>query len=79
MKGLFPAGEMKMDKGCKCINEMNQELGKHNTRLSLMITFDGGTYPAIGTEQIERGRGKARAKAVLPTYCPFCGAKYDHA
>ncbi|MHC1549427.1 hypothetical protein [Phyllobacterium sp. K27] len=50
-----------------------------NTKLSLTITF-GSTldaFPSIGTEQIEKGRGKQKAVAMLPSFCPFCGEKYE--
>lgn len=65
---------------CDCITRLNEKLRPHNTRLALTIGFGGiGTVPSIGTEQIEKGRGQPPAVAMLPTFCPFCGTKYDDA
>lgn len=65
---------------CSCIEVVNLKLKDQNTKLALLIAF-GGTevraYPSIDTEQIQKGRGKARPWAIQPTYCPFCGVKYD--
>ena len=54
---------------CKCAQKVNRELGKYNTRL--VTDLLSGT-PILATETVEKKRG-ARPKAVLATYCPFCG------
>ncbi|WP_054309999.1 hypothetical protein [Mesorhizobium sp. 1M-11] len=63
---------------CDCITRTNEKLASRNTRLvsTLVFTKPGGEYPLIRTEQVESGRGKAKACAMLPSYCPFCGVKY---
>lgn len=66
---------------CDCIARMDELLRPHNTRLGLTISFgrDAAAYLTIMTEQIERGRGKPKAVAMLPTFCPFCGTSYQAA
>lgn len=65
---------------CDCIEVMNTALSAHNTKLALMITFGGkgdNTFPLIGVEQVEKGRGKSKAKSIVPNYCCFCGNAYS--
>jgi hypothetical protein len=63
---------------CECITELQGQLKDHNTRLS--VTYSLGaqsrSYPTIQVEQIETGRGKPKAMAVIPSHCPFCGEEY---
>lgn len=63
---------------CTCIETVNQKLASRNTRLvsTIVFTKPGGEYPLIRTEQVESGRGKAKACSMLPTFCPFCGVRY---
>lgn len=66
---------------CTCIEEMDLKLAEHNTRLQVTFGFprDGSpsyTRPFLGTEKIE-SRKRGGPALALPTYCPFCGAKYD--
>jgi len=67
---------------CDCIAQMNEKLAPRNTRLvvPILFTMRGAPIPPdtvfISTEQIERGRGKAKATLAVATYCPFCGSKY---
>lgn len=64
---------------CECITQMQGQLKEYNTQLA--VTYSLGaqsrTYPTIKVEQIETGRGKPKAMAVIPTYCPFCGEEYS--
>lgn len=63
---------------CDCIEAVNEMLASRNTRLALPILFDGGPQRLlIETEQIERGRGKAKASGMFSTFCPFCGDRHD--
>lgn len=63
---------------CNCISTIDEALKPHNTKLALTITFGGKceAYPTIQTEQVEKGRGKPKAKAMLPSFCCFCGEAY---
>lgn len=62
---------------CTCIQTVNEKLASRNTRLVSTINLgDWAEYPLIRTEQVETGRGKAKACAMQPTYCPFCGVSY---
>ncbi|RWE55180.1 MAG: hypothetical protein EOS24_23790 [Mesorhizobium sp.] len=65
---------------CECIETVNQKLSPRNTRLALTITFAApglNAFPSIGTEQIEKGRGRPKAIGMIPSFCPFCGTKYE--
>ena len=65
---------------CNCINEMNDRMVEHNTRLCVTFGFprDGSpsyTRPALMTEKINtRNRNRVLA---IPSFCPFCGGKYE--
>ena len=60
---------------CNCIAEVDARLVERNTRIMLPIMFspDQTERPMIVTEQIEKGRGKAKACGLFATFCPFCG------
>lgn len=66
---------------CNCIKEMDEKLAEYNTKLMLTMGFprDGTPsycLPHIDTEKIEKRKRLGPALAV-PTFCPFCGVKYD--
>jgi hypothetical protein len=65
---------------CDCIDKINEKLAERNTKLTATIIFAKPSYltPTIDTELVEKKRG-ARPCAVLPTFCPFCGTKYEGA
>jgi hypothetical protein len=62
---------------CDCIQKVNEKLKEFNTELDLLFYIDGSpNRVCLSTSKIiahERGR----AKTMGPTYCPFCGVKYD--
>lgn len=65
---------------CTCIDEMNANLAPLNTELCLTFSFgrSGGeplTMPMVGTKKIETKKRAGPALAI-PTFCPFCGARY---
>lgn len=64
---------------CDCITMINEKLVSRNTRLALTITLtkDLDAYPTIATEQIDKGRGRPKAVSMIPSFCPFCGVKYE--
>lgn len=64
---------------CSCIDEINVELAKRNSRLEVGFTFGtaerpGYAFPSLTTEKIDK-RNRAKCGAI-PTFCPFCGTKY---
>ena len=63
---------------CACIETVNEKLASRNTRLSQALMFGESSHPGLmlETEQVETGRGKAKAVSMFLTYCPFCGTKY---
>lgn len=63
---------------CNCISKVDALLAERNTRITLpiMLGADQTERAMIVTEQIESGRGKAKAAAMFATFCPFCGENY---
>jgi len=76
---------MKTSKGpapskCDCIGGINGLLIQHNSKL--VIAYNAfnekmpDSMPTIMTEKIETKK-KGKAQIVVPSYCPFCGVRYD--
>lgn len=69
--------------GCNCLEQVNEELLQHNTRLKreLMLNFKTGEATMtkqvfLATEKVDSKKKREPAKSVLASYCPFCGKKY---
>jgi hypothetical protein len=65
-------------RSCGCLPKVAKLLAARNTRLVTTWPLVHGT-PAravIRTEQIETGRWKTRASAMIASFCPFCGKEY---
>lgn len=58
---------------CSCVAKINEKLREHNTML--VSTLFGHPRVLIDTCKLREGiRGKP--KAVLASFCPFCGVAY---
>ena len=60
---------------CDCIALVNAEMKEHNTQV-VSTMFGRPSRMVVSTMQIETGRGKAKAAALIATFCPCCGEKY---
>ena len=63
---------------CDCIEKLNNKLEPHNTAVSVsMDLFGGGPDKAVVATVKADDSKRGRPKALIASYCPFCGTKYD--
>lgn len=58
----------------KCLELLDVELAKHNTRLASNLLNENDVF--VATEHIARLRNGKRPKQVIATFCPFCGKDF---
>jgi hypothetical protein len=65
---------------CECITKVNAALAGDNTQLGITVVIGGQTssLPTIVTEKVNTKLRKGPV-AVIPSFCPFCGEKYEKA
>ncbi len=63
-------------KRCECIDIMNKGLAPRNAELDTAFNVRGDFYPRLATRKINT-RLRDKGPMVLPTFCPFCGVKYE--
>lgn len=62
---------------CNCRERVNEGLAPYNTRIEWFYVVDSvyvGMPYGVRTVQIEKGRGKEKARTIFASFCPFCGA-----
>lgn len=72
---------------CDCLEKLDEKLQETHpgTSIGRLFLFSRDSNKTRTTAAItmedgpSQGRGKPRVKApqIIPTYCPFCGVKYD--
>lgn len=65
-----------MKKPHTCIQEINERLREHNTRLAVAIDLSGKGRELVqlATEKIDT-KVRKRPPLMFASYCPFCGVE----
>lgn len=66
---------------CNCMQTIDTKLAESGANTKIQRTYTLGSsvsaFPTILTALVEKKRG-AKAMAVIPTYCPWCGLNYKN-
>ncbi len=70
----------KTEKNCSCIEQMDELLKKESLSLELVFSISGKVWPGIfaTNEDVRKKGGRKIRKIMVPTYCPWCGKKYEN-
>lgn len=62
---------------CDCIANVNKLLADHNGRLVCTYNLSNGRdYPKLEMEKAD-SKNRKKPPLMIPTYCPFCGKRYE--
>lgn len=59
---------------CKCIDRVNRELAKRNTKVEVILSVDASLLIGIRTSKVDELR-RGKPVTLLATFCPMCGKK----
>jgi predicted HNH restriction endonuclease len=64
---------------CNCIEKINQKLDDEdtNTRVHIALSLSGQDDTIIVSTSKKDPKVRKKPVNILPTYCPFCGVKYN--
>lgn len=65
---------------CNCVEEFDNKLREHNTRIDVTFDFPRDGSPAFTRPKIATSKIKTRKRCgpaiAIPSFCPFCGTRY---